>query len=337
MSATRLTDVVIPEIYLDYQTENNPEKTAFFESGVATRNPLLDNFASGGGRVVDVPFWKDLDPSTEPNLSSDDPDSSASPNKIEAGRQIARMAYLNQGYSTADLAGEIAGSNPMQRIRDRFGRYWMRQWQRRTIAVVNGIIADNADNDDGDMINDIASEDGDGAGSSELFSRDAFTEAAYTLGDMVDEITAIAVHSTVHKRMVDNDDIDFIPDSQGNLTIPTFMGRRVIVDDRMPSVAGGTSGFKYTSVLFGAGAIGYGEGTPAVPVEVDRDPRGGDGGGIEEIWERKSWLIHPFGFQFTGDSVSGESPSISELETASNWDRVIDRKNVPMAFLITNG
>lgn len=337
MAVTQLTDVIIPEVYLDYTAVNGPEKTAFFESGIVERNEMLDNFANGGGRIVDVPFWKDLDPTTAPNLSSDDPNSSATPNKIDAGRQIARMAYLNQGYSTADLAGEIAGSNPMQRIRDRFGRYWQRQWQRRLISCVRGIVADNTANDSADMVNDIAIEDGDNAGSSNVFSRSAFTTAAYTMGDMVDQVTALVVHSTVHKRMVDNDDIDFIPDSEGNLTIPTFLGRRVIVDDNTPTVAGSVSGLKYTTVLFGPGAMGYGEGQPQVPVEVDRDPRGGDGGGIEEIWERKSWLLHPFGFQFTSSSVTADSPSLDELENGSNWDRVIDRKNVPMAFLITNG
>lgn len=342
MANTLITDVIVPEIYADYAAVDGPEKTAFFAAGVAQRNPLLDALASDGGRIKYVPFWKDLDASTEPNYSTDATDDVASPAKVTAGEQIARTSYLNQGYSSADLSAELAGSDPMQRVRNRFGTYWMRQWQRRTIACLEGLLADNVANDDGDMVNDIAGATNDDVASTTLFSRAAFTGAAFTSGDHFDDYQAIAVHSVVYKRMVDNDDIEFIPDSQGQLTIPTFMGRRVIVDDGLPFTAAAGTGAAdaaatYTSVLFASAAIGYGEGTPRTPVEIEREAAQGNGGGIETIWERKQWLLHPFGFQFTSDTVTGQSPTWANLRLAANWDRVVERKNVPLAFLITNG
>jgi len=143
------------------------------------------------------------------------------------------------------------------------------------------------------------------------------------------------VHSQVMQQMVKNDDIVYIPDSQGQLTIPTYMGLRVIVDDGMTVTAGSTDGFKYTSVLFGAGAFGYGVGSPDTPVEVEREAAQGDGGGIETLWLRNTWILHPFGFQQTG-TPSGNSFTLAELGTAGVWDRVIERKNIPLAYLITN-
>ena len=145
------------------------------------------------------------------------------------------------------------------------------------------------------------------------------------------------MHSVVYKRAVDNDDIEFMKDSEGLMVIPTYMGKRVVVDDLMTTVAGGTSGFKYTTVLFGAGAIGYGNGAPEVPTEVEREALQGNGGGIETLVSRKSWIVHPFGFEFTSASVAGESPTLAEFKAAGNWNRVVARKNVPVAFLITNG
>ncbi|MEO0376330.1 MAG: hypothetical protein AAF329_17255 [Cyanobacteria bacterium P01_A01_bin.17] len=68
MATTRLSDVVEPRVYAGYQAENSPEKTAFFESGVAVTNPALTEKANTGGRILDVPFWKDLDANAEPNL-----------------------------------------------------------------------------------------------------------------------------------------------------------------------------------------------------------------------------------------------------------------------------
>lgn len=342
MANTLISDVVVPEIYADYTAVDGPEKTAFFDAGVAVRNPMLDVEASGGGRIVTVPFWRDLDASAEPNYSTDSTSDLATPQKVVAGEQIARKAFLNQGYSSADLAAELAGSDPMQRVRNRFGTYWMRQWQRRVIASMEGLLADNVANDDSDMVNDVSAATNGDVGTGTLFSRGAFTGAAFTSGDHFDDYTAIAVHSVVYKRMVDNDDIEFIPDSQGQLTIPTFMGRRVIVDDGMPFTPAAGSGAgdaaaKYTSILFAGGAIGYGEGTARTPVEVEREAAQGNGGGIETLWERKQWLIHPLGFQFTSATVTGQSATWANLRLAANWDRVVERKNVPISFLVTNG
>ena len=343
MANTLISDVIVPEVYATYQAVNSPEKTAFFDAGVAVRSALLDSLANGqGGNLKTVPFWKDLDGSVEPNYSSDNAASVAAAQKLVAGEQIARVAYINQGYSTADLSAELAGSDPIQRVRNRFGAYWMKQWQRRAIAMLDGVKADNVANDSSDMVNDVSGATNANVSASTLFSRSAFTGAAFTNGDHFDDYSAIAVHSVVYKRMVDNDDIDFIPDSQGQLTIPTFMGRRVVVDDGLSfTAAAGTGGTdaaaKYTSILFASGALGYGEGAARTPVEIQREAAQGNGGGIETLWERKQWLLHPFGFKFTSASVAGASATLAENRLAANWDRVVDRKSVPLAFLITNG
>jgi len=331
---TQIADVIVPEVYNSYTSVNSPEKTAFFESGIIVASSMLNAKANTGGDTVNIPFWKDLDASAEPNLS-DDTGNSATPLKNTTGKQIARIAYLNQWYSAADLTGELAGSDPMMHTRNRFGKYWTRQWQRRLIATTNGVLADNVANDGGDMVNVVASESIAGQSATTLFNRGAFTDAVFTLGDMADELTAMGTHSAVMAQMVKNDDIDYIPDSAGRLTIPTYMGLRVIVDDTLTVTAGTTDGFKYTSVLFGAGAFGYGEGSPRIPVEIDRDAKQGNGAGVESLGERKTWMLHPAGFSDVG-TPSGRSYTLAELALATSWDRIVERKNVPLAFLVTN-
>lgn len=333
MATVQLSDIIDVTVFNDLPSVNSPELTTFYQSGIIVRNGLLDSLASGPGKIAELPFWKDLDATAAPNLSTDNPASSASPQKIEQGEQISRKAFLNQGWSKSDLASELAmGPKAMDRIRERVDTYWTRQWQRRLISAVNGVLADNVANDDSDMAIDIAV---DSATTTSVFTRSNFTSAAFTMGDAYDSLAAIAVHSVVYKRMIDNDDIDFIPDSQGNMTIPTFLGHRVIVDDGLPVDPNGANAPKYTSVIFGGGAFGYGDGVPDMPVEVDRAAEQGDGGGIETLWTRKTWLLHPFGFQSTG-SPAGNSQTLGELAAATSWDRVVERKNVPMAFLITN-
>src|SRR5690606_25108504 len=122
------------KVFQDLPSVNSPEKTAFFESGVVTRNSLLDGIATAAGKTAELPFWKDIDATVAPNLSTDNPATLATPDKIVQGEQIARKAFLNKGLSAADLASELAmGSRAMDQIRARVDAYWLRQWQRRLI------------------------------------------------------------------------------------------------------------------------------------------------------------------------------------------------------------
>src|SRR5690606_28352456 len=139
-------------------------------------------------------------------------------------------------------------------------------------------------------------------------------------------------------------------DSQGNLTIATYKGLRVIVDDSMPILSGSGTTAVYLSVLFGGGAFGFGgveghafafgEGIPKTPVEMERVAAAGNGGGMETLWQRKTWAIHPLGFTWVeeSDPVMVEmSPTLADLRKADHWDRVVHRKQVPMAFITSLG
>lgn len=336
MATVQLSDIIDVTVFRDLPAVNSPEKTAFFESGIITRNVLLDELANSAGKTAELPFWKDITASDEVNYSNDNPASIATPKKVSQGEQIARKAFVNQGWSASDLASELAmGPRAMEHIRSRTDTYFTRQWQRRLIAACQGLYADNVAANSGDMVHAVAAESIAGQTSATRFSRDAFTEAVFTMGDAAADLRAIAVHSAILKQMVKNDDIVYIPDSMGQLTIPTYMGLRVIVDDGLPVTAGTTDGFKYTSVLFGEGAFGYGVGSPMVPVEVEREAAQGNGGGIETLWVRNTWLLHPFGFQQTG-TPAGESFTTAELRAATSWARVVERKSIPIAFLSTN-
>lgn len=337
MAVTRLSDAFVHDVYGTYATVDNPETSALVNAGVITRTEMFDAIARDGGKFSTIPFWNDIDPTQEPNYSNDDPNDLATADGISSGTMVARKAWLNKGLGDMDLVQELAGSSPMERIRARFGEYWTRQLERRIIHTALGVLADNVANDAGDMVVDISGLAGDDAS----FGSNAFIDAAYTAGDRAEMFTAIGVHSSIMARMAKNDEIVMIPDSKGNLTIPTYKGRRVVVDDLMPVNAG-----VYTSILFGAGAFAFGgvegsafalgEGVPRRPYELWRDPHIGNGGGGEEIWERRTWLIHPFGFSWVEPPSPGLtefSPSLADLATGTNWNRVVHRKAVPLAFI----
>lgn len=334
----RLSDVVIPAVYETYTAVDSPELTTFFTSGVAVTNEALLSAFSSGGNIATLPFWNDLDDSAEPNYSTDNPADLATPDKVGTGTMTTRVADVNKWYSAANLVVDLAGSDPMQRIKNRFGTWWTRQWQQRILATCTGLMAANIAQNGGDMVEDVSLQAGLSATSANLMSGTAFVNALYTLGDHAADIVAIAVHSVVMAQMVKNDMITVFKPSTDAPAVQLFMGKAVIVNDDMPVVAGTTNGFRYTSILFGSGAIGYAEGAPSIkPVELFTQPLQGNGAGVDMIGERKRWIVHPFGYQFTSASVAGQSPTLAELRTAANYARVVSRKLVPLTFLITNG
>ena len=338
MSLVQLANVVIPAVYETYTAVDSPETTTFFTSGIAVTNELLLTAFNGGGNIATLPFWNDLDDSVEPNYSTDAITDVAVPDNINTGEMITRIADVNKWYAAANLVVDLAGSDPMQRIRNRFGTWWTRQWQKRLIAVCNGLLAANIAQNGGDMVIDVSLQAGLSATSANLISGTAFVNALYSLGEHADNIAAIAVHSVVMAQLVKNDMITYYKPSTDEPVVRLFMGKQVIVNDDMPIVAGTTNGFRYVSILFGPGAIGYAEGTPTeLPTEIWSQPLTGNGAGVQSIGERKRWIIHPFGYQFTSNTVTGLSPSLANLALAANWNRVVVRKNVPITFLITNG
>ena len=247
------------------------------------------------------------------------------PEKIDSGKQIVRRSYLHQSWSAMNLASELAGSNALNRIQERVSAYWERQLQRRLIATLKGILADNEANDSGDMLNDISAE----AGSAALFNPEAVIDTTASFGDSLESVSAIAMHSDVYRQALKNDLIATVQDSQGR-SFKTYRGLAVVVDDGLSPTAD-----VYLSVMFGPGAIGYGMADPVVAAgtQVEDIPSAGDGGGQQVLHSRTNIAVHPAGFKWLEGSVAADSPSQAELAVAANWDRVVHRKAIPLAFL----
>jgi hypothetical protein len=320
MATTQLADIFVADYYGTIAPVNSPEKTAVFDSGIIVKSPELDAIAQNGQGTSEISYWQDLDADEEPNISNDNPDDLGEVGKAEQGTMRARTLYLNKGYGVADLTSELANTEPMQHIRNRFGTYWTRRWQRYLLGAARGVIASNIANDAGDMVVD--------AGAT--ISAGAFQDAAFTSGDAADVFSAIGVHSVVMNQMVKQDLIEYLRDSDGRIILATYLGKPVFMDDSLVYGAG-----RYLSVFFGQGAFGYGEGTPAVPVELERKPGGGKGGGAEVLWERKTFILQPAGFSWKGSNNQNLSPTATQYAAAANWERVFDRKQVPFAAVIS--
>lgn len=336
MATVKLENVYNPLVFAEGAQEAQIELNRFYTSGVVERSGLLDSMASTGGNIGEIPYFKPLG-TEEPNYSSDDPTAKSTPSNITFDKQTYRLASQNKSWSTMDLARDLALANPEDAIVNRIGQYWATNNERRIIQSSLGVLADNIANDNGDMVKAVAAEKVADVSVDTKISGDAVLDAFQTLGDHDYLVTTIAMHSVQYTELRKQNLIDFIPNARGEVNIPTYMGKTVIVDDSLPvKPANGEDAAQYTTILYGASAFIAGEGRVDVPSEIDREPSHGNGGGERILYSRRSDIIHPMGFAFLSGSVAGQSATQAELALAANWKRCYDRKNVSMAFLVTN-
>lgn len=333
MAATKISDVVVPSVFDGYVQQITAEKHALIDSGAAVQDDSINEKLAGGGLTFNAPSWKDLD-NTDAGIGDDTESPEISPLKTGTAEEILVRLSRAQAWKSMDLTGLLAGSDPMASISSRVGEYWARERQRTFVAMMKGVFADNTANDAGDYTYD-------NTGTYSLgvttFSAEAFIDAMLTAGDNMDIFTMTMMHSVVYARALKNNLIDFVSDSvNGNaVRIPTFLGRRVIVDDGLP-----VSTNDYDTWLFGANSIRFGSTPAPVPTEIERKPGQGNGFGAEILYNRQVWCYHPVGHQFAVASPASGGPSNAatsgNLAAATSWDRVWpERKMVKIARLVT--
>lgn len=335
MAKTAVADIIIPTVFENYTIERTAELSTFGQCGIVQHAPEFDALADGGGRDVKMPFWKDL--SAPRQLLSDS--ASLTVNKITSDQDIARIQNDAQVWSVNHLATVISGTDPMQAIIDLVAEYWARVDEGLVVSCLKGMFAANTLS--GNLLA-IHSESIAGMTAANKLNGATFVDACAKLGDRADQLTAVAMHSMTEAALRKQDLIDFIPDSEAKAQIRVFQGRRVVVDDNLPVRAGTTDGQVYTTYLFGAGAFAKGaaplEDAPLLGgrgtegVEIARQPLDSD----SLLINRRRFVLHPRGVKFNSASVAGDSPTNAELETAANWTRVFESKNVRIVAVTHN-
>lgn len=318
MAETKLADVIVPEVFNQYVINESVSKSAFFQSGIAAALPEVGANFPTGGKTVNMPFWNDL---SGDSVVIDDTTNLTISN-ITSGQDEAVVVHRGKVFGATDLSAELAGDDPMRVIGDRFAAYWQREMQTALINTLAGAMGTTVSGYSmaANTLNISAI-----SGAAGVFDADSFLDACQKLGDAQDALAGCAVHSATYNLMLKADLIDFIKPSDAADAVPTYIGKRVIVDDNMP-----VSGAAYTTYIFGPGAIGYAEGNVKNGAEVGREPL--QSGGTDYIVNRRRFVMHPRGIRWAGN-VS-PSPTNAQLATTTNWNRVYDQKKIRIVRFI---
>lgn len=105
-----------------------------------------------------------------------------------------------------------------------------------------------------------------------------------------------------------------------DLTLYTWNGKLVIVDDGMPTEQAEDGSTVYTSYVLGEGTINYEDIGAKVPYEMARDPK--TNGGQDTLYTRQRKVFAPFGLSYEKAKQASLSPTDDELADGTNWDLV---------------
>jgi len=326
--ATLRSDIIIPEVFTPYVIEQTTARDAFLASGVV--QPMAELNASEGGDFVNVPFWK-------ANLTGDfevlTDSTSLTPGKITADKQIGVILHRGRAFEARDLAALAAGSDPMAAIGAKIADYVANQRQKDLLSCLGGIFgAVGTDNASASFVD--LTIDGGGSGETALSPRHV-AEARAKLGDQGDKLSAICMHSNVYYDLVERRAIDFIYDNAGQpdgsatqgstanafgqVSVPTFMGLRVIVSDDVQQ-SGSSPNKKFAVYFFTEGAVASGE-QLAMQTETDRDILAKSDAMSIDL----HYCYHPVGAKW---GVTTTNPTRAQLETIGNWSKVYETKNI---------
>lgn len=311
--ATTLQDIITPSaLFTDYVVNKTSELSAIFQSGIITRDSKFDQLASESAQVHNMPFFADLNGDSEDIVEGTSLTEAKIASKMDTSTTIRRAKM----WAATDLSAQLAGTDPMSAIGDLVAGFWARDHQKELLNMLDGVFASTSMS--GHVLDITA-----GVGDAANFSGKSFIDAMQKLGDARNSLTAVVMHSATKSYLDKLNLIQNIRQSDA-LSFDTYMGRRVIVDDGCPVDVD-----KYTTYLFGEGAIAFGVGNPVglVPAEVDRDKR--KGSGVNYLISRKAFIMHPRGVAWTNKNrANAESVSRAELKKGTNWERVYEPKQI---------
>lgn len=224
-------------------------------------------------------------------------------------------AWVEKDFSY-DITG---GQDFMDNVAKQVADYWQDIDQDTLLAILRGVFA-------------MTSTKGAEFVKKHTYEVDGPMEAttlnsatAQACGDHKKKFSMIFMHSVVSTNLENLNLLTALKytDTEGvtrDLTLYTWNGKLVIVDDGMPTEQAEDGSTVYTSYVLGEGTINYEDIGAKVPYEMARDPK--TNGGQDTLYTRQRKVFAPFGLSYEKAKQASLSPTDDELADGTNWDLV---------------
>lgn len=262
-----------------------------------------------------------------------------------------------KAWMESDFAEDITGGvNFMDNVASQVAEYWDINDQNTLLSILKGIYSMTGAKNLEFVNNhtyDITANADEAALVGAATLNSAIQQAS---GDNKSKFRLAIMHSVVATNLENLKLLAYLKQTDANgiereLTLATWNGRIVLIDDSMPvetvPAAGEVPAYnKYTTYVLGEGAFDYEDIGAKVPFEMYRDPK--TNGGQDTLYSRQRKCFAPYGISYTKASQATLSPTSAELENGANWTLVHDggagnarkyiaHKAIPIARIVSRG
>lgn len=340
MAVTAISDLWTPDVWIPGVAEEVVQQPSIINSGVVVRDPRFDAEAAGPGTKASIPFFQEPNYDDQIQAEPDNPTINAITGDVQISPIMNRVSTLGHGA----LAGAVSGSDPVAYALQVIARQRLRQRQKTLVNVLAGVFGTSGSGALAAHRNDNFVEVVGNQTSAHFLTSTMFNNATALLGENKDKLAmggGVLVHPDVETNLLNQDDIDYVKDSEGRVILTLYKGIPLYRSSLLRR-AGTTSGYVYTSYVFGPRAIAMGD-KPQISQAGLPDSVASLVAKIDEhanswtLYDRTRFVMLP-AFCAWGGTPSGQSATNAELATEGNWSLVADDiDNVPIVQIKTNG
>lgn len=349
MAFTNRADGQIFTPFTRYIQEQSILRSSILSSGLMATNDVITNAITEGDKF-EIPSW---DPDLTGEVQKPVEDQQLAINKYGSGKQTGVIHHCANAWGVGGKLKLAVGAynDPELALAEKILPWTNSTQQDYLLATMEGLFGPPGTDNSAAALAALSIDNT--GGSVKDFSLDTVIRCDAKLGEDAESYGILIIHSDVYHYLRIRSALEYVNAKElpgvdastiaanliaasnavygsmakafdGDIRVPTFAGKRIIVSDNAPRT-GSSGSYKYTSYLAKPGAVGFGYQEP-IREEADRDILADQD--IRTIrWDA---CMHVAGTSWGG----AIDPGKAELKTKTNWTKVFENKNIGVSAAV---
>lgn len=326
-----------PEVFSEFMSENPTWNDAIIASGVLAQDNTIMDLIGEKGNIATIPFYTPIDEQDSQALNNDG-ETDNTPVEITGKKQTCMLIQRMKAWKTKDFTKELTGADPMTHVANSVASFYKQVRTRDLMTTVDAVLSLSG------MENHITDLSLTGEGTvgdaNKIDDTTLIFAQQKALGDSADKMGLLVLNSYIYAKykamgLVDYNKYTIANAVEREVNLPTIGGFIPLVTDRFTVDTTGTN-LVYKTYMLGTGSVLTCDKTNYEnPYYTDYDPE--TSAGIEKLYTKQGYVLHPNGFSINSNKIAKESPTNAELGAKANWSLAFNQKNIRMGVIKSNG
>lgn len=326
-----------PEVFSEFMSENPTWNDAIIASGVLAQDNTIMDLIGEKGNIATIPFYTPIDEQDSQALNNDG-ETDNTPVEITGKKQTCMLIQRMKAWKAKDFTKELTGADPMTHVANSVASFYKQVRTRDLMTTVDAVLSLSGMKD---HVTDLSLTGAGTVGDANKIDDTTLIFAQQkALGDSADKMGLLVLNSYIYAKykamgLVDYNKYTVANAVEREVNLPTIGGFIPLVTDRFTVDTTGTNPV-YKTYMLGTGSVLTCDKTNYEnPYYTDYDPE--TSAGIEKLYTKQGYVLHPNGFSINANKISKESPTNTELGTVGNWSLAFNHKNIRMGVIKANG